>query len=360
MLARVLFISDLHKSDRDMSTIKGRVEVQRMIQRDIIEFNKRNGVTHNIIGGDWYHRGFHSTGAAYSAFEEDRELAASVNGNVYLCLGNHFFLERDDNPEMYIIQPNALYKPKDSISSPEKPIFNVVNELLIGKVQFSFFHFNKLNKDYHNTLKPGAEHHIGIYHDDNVVPTWVREKEGYAAKATSSAYMSQIFDNVELGLFGHIHTKIGLVKYALNDGREIPLFIPGALGITANSDRYKHTEVQLPIIDIFEDGHYEVKLASFSTHIDKLRFYENKSRKKDLTTDQVMLNNSDAFKGVNTNLTLSAYMKNCGHSDLVLRFLDQAKVGCLDLPKVMNTVAEFVRNGGNNDGCETASDDASE
>jgi metallophosphoesterase superfamily enzyme len=104
MLARVLFISDLHKRYKDSTSIKGQLEVQQKIQEDIINFNKSYGVTHNIILGDWYDRGFHGLGQAFGAIEMDRRISESVNGNVYLCVGNHFYLERDENPEMYIMK----------------------------------------------------------------------------------------------------------------------------------------------------------------------------------------------------------------------------------------------------------------
>lgn len=345
MLGRVLFVSDLHKSDSDMSSIKGRMEVQQLIQQDIIDAVKKFGVTHIVIMGDWYHRGFHSTGATISAHQEDINLSESVNGNVYICLGNHFFLERDDNPEMYVIQPNSKYIPKRTGCFPEKPIFQAVDDLVIGQVQISLFHFNKLNKDYCRETFPGILHHIGVYHDDTVVPTWVREQEGYAARASSSSYMSRIFENIEIAMLGHIHTKIGAIKYLLENGREVPMFIPGSLGITANSDRFKHTSVQLPILDIYEDGHYEIKLANFSTHLDKLKFYESKTGKKDLTQDQVMLNNDGALRHNASNLTLSAYMQQRGYPNLTLSFVDAAAKGTLGLMEAFRLVSEEAKHG---------------
>ena len=162
MSARILFISDLHKRYCDSTNVKGQLVAQQKIQEDIINFNKAYGVTHNIVLGDWYDRGFHGIGQAYGAMEMDRRISASVNGQVYLCVGNHFYLERDENPEMYIIQPNPFIRPSISIPVPEKPIFNVVPCMNMNGVQVSFVHFNKTNKDYVTHRDPSVKFHIGI------------------------------------------------------------------------------------------------------------------------------------------------------------------------------------------------------
>lgn len=279
MLARILYITDLHKPYQDPTTIKGQVQVHTKIQQEIIDFNKKYGVTHNIVGGDWYDRGFHGLGPAYGAMEMDRRLSASVNGNVFLCIGNHFYLERDENPEMYIIQPNQYIKPQIDIPMPEKPLFQVVPRLKIGNVQIDFFHYNKVNKKYYCNREDGCTYHIGVYHDDYVLPAWVRELDGYGGNSTQE-FLAQVYNNIDLALHGHIHSKVGMVPLELNTGRKVPLIIPGSLGITQNKECFKHTDVQLPLIEIDDDSTVRVKLATFRTHIDELSFSESKSKKK--------------------------------------------------------------------------------
>ena len=167
---------------------------------------------------------------AYGAMEMDRRVSASVNGNVYLCVGNHFYLERDENPEMYIIQPNSLLRPQYDIPLPEEPIFRVVPQLRIGDVQIDFFHFSKTNKQYVAYREPSTKFHIGIYHDDKCLPGWVREQEGYTGVANQS-YFNEIYDNIDLAIHGHIHTRIGMTSIQIANERKVPLCIPGSLGI---------------------------------------------------------------------------------------------------------------------------------
>ena len=203
MLGKILFVTDLHKRYTDSTNVRGQLKAQDLIQQDIIKAVSDHGITHIVITGDWYHRGFHGLCEAMDCMEWDKRISASVNGNVFLCVGNHFFLERDENPEMYIIQPNDFMKPKKPIATPDKPIFNVVEQLNIGDVQFSFFHYTKMQKNYVRQRNDGVKQHIGIYHDEACVPSWIAEQEGFKSK-TSNKYLNKIYDNVDLAIHGHI------------------------------------------------------------------------------------------------------------------------------------------------------------
>ena len=337
--ARILFISDLHKRWRDSASVKGQIEVQEKIQKDIIEFNKANGVTHNIILGDWYDRGFHGLGQAYGAIEMDRRLSASVNGNVYLCVGNHFYLERDENPEMYIIQPNAFIRPTIPIPVPDKPIFNVVPSITINNVLISFFHFNKTNKNYVAPRDPSIKYHIGVYHDDCVVPGHVRAMEGYTG-TTSQNYMNAIYSNVDLAIHGHIHCKCGVVNMELNTGRTLPMIIPGSLGIVANRAEHKHNSVDLPLIDIADDGTVTVSTVTFSTHIEDLRFFDTKKKKKQTTVTQLLQPEKGLTKTTAELQSLSTFLTKRGYHRYHLNMVDAARSGTLDITQAVTLMLE--------------------
>lgn len=341
VIARILCISDLHKRYKDSTSIKGQLEVQLKIQEDLIAFNKANGITHNIILGDWYDRGFHGLGQAYGSMEMDRRLSASVNGNVYLCVGNHFYLERDENPEMYIIQPNEFIKPQMSIPVPDKPIFKLVQKLEFGPVQIDFFHYNKLNKNYVAPRNPDCKFHIGIYHDDTVLPGWVREMEGFTGSA-SQAYFNEIYANIDFAVHGHIHSKVGMCNVELRDGRKVPMCIPGSLGITQNKDNLKHKEVQLPIIDINDDYSVSIKLATFATHLEDLRFFKVK-KKAAVTdiTDGKFNSDTKLFNTGSADLkSLSVYMTKKGYSNYHLNLINAAKSNSLDIASAVRIIVE--------------------
>lgn len=341
VIARILCISDMHKRYKDSTSIKGQLAVQQLIQEDIIKFNQDYRITHNIILGDWYDRGFHGLGQAYGAIEMDRRLSASVNGNVYLCIGNHLYLERDENPELYIIQPNNYIKPQVEIPVPEKPIFNMVPSLQFGPVQIDFFHYNKLNKDYVAYRKPETTYHIGIYHDEATVPGWVREQEGFTGASTQS-YMNKIYNNIDLAIHGHIHTKIGACTVQLESGRKVPMFIPGAMCATQNKENYKHKDVVLPIIEIDDDYSVHIKQATFSTHVDMLRFYSNKKRKQspllsenNVASGQIQLSTSKAELQ-----SLPVYLTKKGYEPRCLNLVNAALSDTLNVATAVRILAE--------------------
>lgn len=341
MSARLFFISDFHKKYSDPESIRNYVNVQYKIQEELIAFITENDVTHVLIAGDWYDRGFHGLAHAYGSTELDRRLSAAVNGNVYLCIGNHFYLERDENPEMYIIQPNEFFKPTEHIPMPSKPIFQAVHQLNIGTVQIDFFHYNKLNKDYVAQRHDKTTFHIGLYHDEAVVPGWVREMEGFSG-SSSQSYMNKIYDNIDLALHGHIHTAIGMCTTTLNSGRKVPLCIPGALSITQNKESYKHKEVKLPIIDIDDDSNVKLKMATFNTHLSELEFHTPKRKKKRKV--------SNVQQGVTPNVSVSTpspvlqsltlYLSSKGYGEKRLELVNLAMSNSLDTITTIRALSE--------------------
>ncbi len=341
MLAKILFITDLHKRWHDSETIKGSLDASVKVQEDIIRFNRENGITHNVILGDWYDRGFHGLCQSWGATEMDRRLSASVNGNVYLCIGNHFYLERDENPEMYIIQPNTYIKPQYNIPLPDEPIFKVVPRLRIGSVLIDFFHFSKINKEYVANVSPDITYHVGIYHDDATVPAWISELDGYISHSTQS-YYNRIYSNIDLAIHGHIHSKVGLTKLTIDTGRDVPLYIPGALCVTQNKETMKHTDVDLPVMTIEDDSTVKMETAKFSIYLGDLKFVEAKKKKKKqliaeglLPTGDVTINAHDASMA-----SLNTYLAKKGYSPLHLRVINMAMNESLTVMGVINMLSE--------------------
>lgn len=341
MLAKILFVSDLHKRYTDMRSVKNILPVQHKIQEELIAFNKSAGVTHNVILGDWYDRGFHGLGQAYSAMEEDRLLSKSVDGRVYLCMGNHFFLERDENPEMYIIQPCEYMKPRNLLQLAEEPIFKVVPTLKLGTVQISFFHFSKTNKKYVAPRDPDTTFHIGIYHDDRCVPSWVREREGFGGYGASYE-LNSIYANIDLAIHGHIHSDIGITALTLDNGRRVPLWIPGALGMTQDKDTIKHPYVELPLLEINDDSTVSTQKVRFSTHLDELQFYRTESKtKKPMSMMEMQAKNPVSI----VTPSLQSYLVQQGVNDKQLQIVDEAGRGSLTLHSAVSIVTGGSGNG---------------
>ncbi len=351
--ARILFVSDLHKACKEMSTIRGRLEASTRIQEDIVRFCKEKAVTHLVILGDWYHRGYQSTMRTFNDFNEDRYVSDAVGGNAFLCIGNHFYLERDDNPEMYIIQPCELVKPMKHYTMPDKPVFHVVRELIINDVKISFFHYSKTDKTYVNECEPHIKYHIGVYHDDITLPSWVREKEGYTSKSSNDD-LNRIYANVDLAIHGHIHTRIDPFKLQLNNGTSTAFLVPGALGITQNKESMKHPYVHLPVIDIDEDGSVALSQAVFSTHMELLKFYKAERKNEGVDIQRKSSEDIRQMNIRNVPLSLPHYLSDRGLSDNYRRLLDASVRDELSISDVLKIIGGPNGGTGTGNGVEAA------
>lgn len=273
MTYRILFLGDLHKRDLDFSTINGYTAAVDAVQADILQFIKDRGITHLVSLGDWYDKGYRSINRANNDRNWDEALSAAVNGNFYICLGNHFFLERDNNPEMYLIQPSELYKPTHDIYA-ERPIIQAPASFRVGTIQVSLFHYSKAHKLYQTVLDPDVTYHVGVYHDEVVVPTSA-QKAGGLINGTPGTHIEEILENVQLAIVGHIHKPVGVIKVPVY-GREVPMIIPGSLANTQNGPAY-HDSVKLPVLEIQEGAERpSCTLYTFSLHCEMLRLYKKK------------------------------------------------------------------------------------
>ena len=275
MQARILFLTDLHKRDTDFTTITGYTSAIDCVQEDILRFIKDNNVTHLIIGGDWYDKGYRSINRAYNDRYYDEAISAAVNGNVYLCRGNHIYLERDSNPEMYLIQPCPDMPLAKNIKMPEKQLFKTPPYVQIGPIQISLFHFSKDNKNYVMERNPETTFHIGVFHDDVMIPSSVRQAAGDMQYTTTSA-LAAYYNNLDLAICNHIHMAVGRVDIHLTN-KKVPCYIPGALCITANKLNEIHDSVQLPLITLEDDDKVRMQLATFSLHTELLKMYDKKA-----------------------------------------------------------------------------------
>lgn len=324
MRARILFVSDLHKRDCDFSTIAGYTKAVDAVQKDLLAFIKEKGVTHLVSLGDWYDKGYRSINRSNNDRNLDEDLSRAVNGNFYICLGNHFFLERDNNPEMYLIQPSQYYRPSQPIYATS-PVIRAVPYLRIGTVQISFFHFNKENKDYIMERDPEVTYHIGCYHDESVVPTAQRNGAGFNG-TTMTSYTDNVFDNINLAIVGHIHTPLGAF-HAQSRGRRVPMIVPGSMAITDSSERSLHTEVQLPLVDVGDDCSVSCSLHTFSLHANLLKFY--KKKEKPIKAEMPMQNVFEIPK----TLSLVEYLRARGFNDQHIKLVEAASESFIEVPQ---------------------------
>lgn len=339
MRARILFASDLHKRDCDFSTIAGYTKAVDAVQRDLLEFIRKNRITHLVSLGDWYDKGYRSINRSSNDRNLDEDLSRAVNGNFYICLGNHFFLERDNNPEMYLIQPSEYYHPSQPIYA-SSPIIRAVPSLRIGPVQISFFHYNKENKDYTIERDADTTYHIGVYHDDVVVPTSQRNAGGFHGTTLTSC-VDNTFHNIDLAIVGHIHTPLGAFNIQ-SYGRTLPMIVPGSLSITASGEQNMHTSVNLPVVEISDEGRVSCSLFPFDLHTNLLRFYKKKAKAvKAEMPEQAVLE-------IPKTVSLSDYLVARGFNERHLKLVSAAAESYIEVLqglKILGLVGEAKNNG---------------
>lgn len=291
-IKNVLFVTDLHKRESDYSSIKNYREAIRLVQQDILDFCLNNDNTVLISCGDWYDKGYKSVDKYDEDTNYDRYLSMATGGNFYICIGNHLYIERDSNPELYMIQPSDYVQTKTASTAIE-PVIKTVSDIVIGDTQISFFHYSRDNKWYINDRKPGIKLHIGVYHDESVLPSSIRESAGIYGTSTSSSYLTSIYGNVDIAIVGHVHKSFSPTLLTLESGKQIQIIVPGAMAITQNSDNYKHRYVDCPLLTFEEDGSCAMSYYRISTHMDKLRFFNVKEKSTYTFKEKVKATSSD-------------------------------------------------------------------
>lgn len=320
MKARILFISDLHKRDVDFTTITGYTRAVDAVQHDILKFIRAQGITHLISLGDWYDKGYRSINRANNDRNLDEELSRAVNGNFYICLGNHFFLERDNNPEMYLIQPSSLYKPTHPIYATS-PVIQAPAFIQIGRVRVSLFHYSKTNKNYHMPLPPEVTYHIGVYHDEVVVPHYAQEQGGLIG-AKPAGDLQYMLENVNLAVVGHLHKPVGAIKIPIGE-RQVTMFIPGSLANTSNGPQY-HESVNLPVVEIADDDTVSCRLFTFSLHCEMLK------RSKRAESRLQAIQPEQAITDIPQTVGLRDYLHAKGYGDQHVHLVEEAAERQLD------------------------------
>lgn len=324
-MIRILFLSDLHKKSTNPSNMPGYIKALDAVQMDILRFVKENQISHLVSMGDLYDKGYRSINRAVSDMNMDKALSDAVRGNFYICLGNHFFLERDSNPEMYMIQPNDMYRPNNQIFAVT-PTIRAVPALRVGPIQISFFHYSKKDKNYRMNRDPDCKYHIGVYHDDCVVPTAQRNAAMFIGTTTTS-YTDAILQNVNLAVVGHIHNPIGTFQVNVM-GRLVPMIIPGSLAITSSEMSAFHTDVNLPIVEVSNSGTVSVSYAKFDLHTQLIGIARNKVKSaKDVVTSAPL------YFEAPTTLSLKDHLRMRGFGDPEIDLVESAAEGELEVKR---------------------------
>ena len=283
---RVLVGCDLHKRTKDITTIRGYVEANQRVQRDIYNFIKENNVDIFISAGDWYDGGYGADiGAALVHTASDIELHKLLKSQFYGVIGNHIRVRMDSNPELFLIQPHDTFVSRWKCDR-DYQIIRTPRYIYVDGVQFSLCHYNFMATcaaDYKPIRLPEAKYHVGIFHTEKVIPyTLLRGLNQYMVSNNND--IMEALSNVDYAVVGHIHKPLGKTIVEHENGWKTVVNVPGSLANTEYSEVSYHEYVLLPMFEI-SNGDVSVTDVEFSLHTECCEF----SKKGSVSSDEIKL-----------------------------------------------------------------------
>ena len=123
------------------------------------------------------------------------------------------------------------------------------------------------------------------------------------------------------------------------DGRTVPLMIPGALCITANTPSQRHEFVKLPILEINDDSTVTVKQVTQSLHTECMTFSDKKSTAE---INPLMAAESEVIFKPSSMTNVHEFLKDKGYSEVGLRLINEATKTKLSVNDVASIITEEV------------------
>lgn len=279
-MKRILFGTDLHKRTKDLTTIKGYCNANRMVQQDLMKFIVDNEVDYFNHAGDWYDGGYGSdVGAALSHTDLDYEMNKLVNGNFYGVIGNHIRIRMDSNPELFLIQPHDFFKSRWECDRTEQ-VIKTPNYYIVDDVQVSLCHFNanaETAMEYAPIRQPGVKYHVAVFHTEKIIPSRLLKETNPFLTSTYSD-LNKALEGVDYAIVGHVHKPLGFCTIQHDDGSSTTMYVPGSLANTEVSDVSMHTHTTLPMLTIGDNGEITWSYHEFSLHTDLCEFAKKGSR----------------------------------------------------------------------------------
>lgn len=326
---RIMMAGDLHKRMKDITTIQGYCEACRRVQTDIIRAIRKLEVTHFISLGDWFDGGYGSdVAAALTHADIDRLMSERLNGNFYGLIGNHIRIRMDSNPELFLIQPHPIFTTRHPVSRREQ-IIKTPDRLVFNGTEIIFMHWNADADgamDYKVPIDAEMKHHIALFHTEMIIPGSLLAGLNMGNDVDDDTTISEALEGVDVAVVGHIHKKIGSHRIVGRNGNSTLMIIPGSLTNVDSGEKNRHDYIDMPVIDIDEDGSYTLHYFKLNLHTDMLQFMkkaeldeETKKKLKSLNGNNKEALYEDlqasSFVGESAEfITLNRYMQRNGYT----------------------------------------------
>lgn len=345
---RWLFGGDLHKREKDITTIEGYVKCCNAVERKLIDKCKELSIDNFVSMGDWFDKGYGlDVAAGLSDYDMELEFSRVVKGNFYGLIGNHIRLNMDSNPELHLIQPHPVYKSRFGTVRTEQ-IIKTPDTLRDGTVQISFMHHKKDVSDvlaYKPVREPWATYHIALFHTPSIVPSQHLVGTGFEYHASPNTKIAEALDGVDLAIVGDIHKPLG--KFIINrPNGQTTMIVPGSLTNTDASEENRHSMVMLPLIDVDAESNVSIQFVNFDLMTNMLTF---KRKNLEKTRDKLKSLRGKAVENLyepeeiigvissadETYTSLNAFMKAQGYTDMDRQLIRQVLNDPEDLGKLI-------------------------
>lgn len=145
------------------------------------------------------------------------------------------------------------------------------------------------------------------------------------ATVNDNSKIGKALEDIELAIVGHVHKPIGRFTINKVDGTSTTMIVPGSLTNTDAGEVSRHDSIDVPIIDIEEDGRVTVWFHTLPLRTNELVFLKKevsddarqklrslRGNSKEKLYDEM---ESVTFVGESTGfLSLNAFMKQQGYT----------------------------------------------
>lgn len=296
-------ITDIHILAKEPNNRNG-VMLNRAMQvlDELTEMIEANKCTAVIFTGDIADRGFSRSELNYEStiISKLAKISDLVDGNCYAVLGNHEVTYSKNNLfyamsslDSEIIKQQLVGK---EIPKCIYPYIHTPNCLDFGDLKIHLMHFNSSAKNY-KVMTADTKFNIAIYHDDLITFESMQELYHHKIGKGISVTSTDIFENVDWAIMGHIHTP--LTTFTLNNVRNTVIDTPGSM--LSRTIAEKHEKVKLPFICINENG-FERQYVDFN-----IGSYDESVNSKIVKAEQQKREMAKILKNSTTTVTWTGY-----------------------------------------------------
>ena len=248
VIADIIEVPDVHLYDKNIGSTLDYDGESLFILDSVLEVCDKvmeetgNTNTHVVFGGDLFHARLTDMEFFAGVCNKLTKLKEKVKG-VYSLKGNH------DISAKFKYSFYDLIIDLGVVSKTDKLVFGN------GEVVVNIFDYALDTDQLQCERCEGNKTNIGVYHN-NIIEVGLAEEEPIGIRIDPEK--DGIFDNIDIAIINHIHTRMG-DRSSLINGRSVRMITPGSVGRPGNFKYHEREDAVLPRITIYED--YSVKVS---------------------------------------------------------------------------------------------------